>query len=62
MIRWVINALFLRCVGVCGTAVGVVAPVGDPGDWAVRTGGRFYGALCVAATGVAVGVDVVSSN
>ena len=28
MIGWVINALFLRCVCVRGTAVGVVAPVG----------------------------------
>ena len=34
----------------------------DPGDWAVMPGGRFHGALCVAATGVVVGVAVVSSN
>ena len=34
----------------------------DPGDVAVMPGGRFLGALCMAATGVAVGVAVVSSN
>ena len=29
MIGWVINNIFLRCVGVHGTAVGVVAPRGS---------------------------------
>ena len=28
MLGWVINTLFLQCVGVPGTVVGVVAPVG----------------------------------
>ena len=28
MLGWVINTLFLQCVGVRGTVVGVVAPVG----------------------------------
>ena len=28
MIDWGIDALLLWCVGVCGAAVGVVAPVG----------------------------------
>ena len=64
MIGWVINALFLWCFGMHGTAVGVVASVGV----AIQvTGlsdlvGGSMGALCVAATGVAVGVAVVSSN
>ena len=41
MIDWVIIALFLHCVGVRGTAVGVVAHVGYQTWWAIPRG-----ALC----------------
>ena len=43
MPRWVINVLFLQCVGVRGTTVSVCGSR-DPGDWAVETSGWFHGA------------------
>ena len=49
-----------RCVRDC---CGCHSPCGshDPGDLAVMPGGRFLGALCMAATGVVVCVAGSSS-
>ena len=64
IVGWDINALLWLCVGVREAAVGVIAPVGVTIQVTRLSslGGRFLGTLGVAATGVTVGVAVVSSN
>ena len=54
MIGWVINALFMRCVGVRGAAVGVVAPMGV----AIQVTGLSY--LVGGFTGRSVWLPLVS--
>ena len=45
MPRWVINVLFVQCVGVRGTTVGVIASVGVAIQVTVGPSGRSNGTL-----------------
>ena len=68
MVDWGIDALFLWCVGVCGDAVGVVAPMGVviQVTGLSSLGGRFTGRsvwlpLCGCGVDKSAHMDSLSS-